>query len=82
MSTVTVSAGRARNSSHVQLFGSLPPAIENVQSASGVCGVGPADSTGKSSVTYWPGGTRPAGAGRRLPWKPREIWLMSVTTSP
>jgi hypothetical protein len=38
---------------------SVSPArrIENDQLSSGVCGVGPADSTGKSVVTYWPGGT-------------------------
>ena len=34
------------------------PTIENVHSSSGVCGVGPAERTGKSSVRYWPGGTR------------------------
>src|SRR5215510_9576481 len=78
MSVVSVSAGRARNCSHVQLFGSRPPSIENVHLDSGVCGVGPADSTGKSAVTYWPGGTRPAGASTRLRWKPRETGLMSA----
>ena len=36
-----------------------------VHSSSGVCGVGPAESTGKSSVTYWPGGTRSRGASLR-----------------
>ncbi len=73
MSVVMSSVGSARNSSQVQLFGSLPPWIENVQFDSGVCGVGPADRTGKSSVTSWPGGPRPSGAARRLPWKPREM---------
>src|SRR5207244_12560541 len=35
---------------------------------------GPAESTGKSSVTYWPGGTRDGSASsRRRPRKPREI---------
>ena len=34
------------------------PWIVKLHSSSGVCGVGPADSTGKSTVTYWPGGTR------------------------
>jgi hypothetical protein len=42
-------------------------------SGRGVCGVGPADRTGKSLVTYWPGGTRPAGASCRRPRKPREM---------
>jgi hypothetical protein len=49
----------------------------NVQSASAVCGVGSAESTGKPSVTYWPGGTRsldPDVALRR-PLKPRETGL-------
>ena len=56
---VTFSLGSARNSSHVQLFGSSPPpSTVNAHSASGVCGVGPAESTGKSSVRYCPGGTR------------------------
>src|SRR5215470_11975804 len=42
------------------------------QRSSGVCGVGPADKTGKSLVTYCPGGTRPGGAPSRRPLKPRE----------
>jgi hypothetical protein len=62
MSTVTVSLGSAWNSCHVHEAGELPPSIVNVQLPSGVCGVGPADRTGKSCVTYWPGGTRPAGS--------------------
>src|SRR6266545_5376927 len=73
MSTVKVSLGRARNSSHDHVTGSPAPSIVNVHSSSGVCGVGPAESTGKSSVTYCPGGTRPSGPplrGRAL--KPRE----------
>jgi hypothetical protein len=53
MSRVTSSSGTARNSRHVQDFLVSPPCvIENVQSSSGVCGVGPADSTGKPSVRY------------------------------
>jgi hypothetical protein len=53
MSTVTVSAGSAWNSAQVQDFSVSPPRrIANVQSGSGVCGVGPADSTGKSRVRY------------------------------
>src|SRR5689334_9883237 len=78
MSLVSVSVGRARNSSHVQLFGSRPPEMENDHLDSGVCGVGPADRTGKSRVTYCPGGTRSAGAASRLRWKPRETGLMPV----
>src|ERR671933_2829724 len=72
MSRVTVSLGRARNCFHVQLTGSEPPRIENVHSSSGVCGVGPAERTGKSSVRYCPGGTRSEGPSRRRPLNPRE----------
>ena len=64
MSFVTVSLGSARNSSQLQRSGSsTSPSIEKLQLSSGRCGVGPAESTGKSEVTYWPGGTRPASAG-------------------
>src|SRR5580700_6050881 len=79
MSTVIFSAGSAWNSVQVQLTGDWPPSTENVHLASGVCCVGPADRTGKSCVTYWPGGTRPAGSAsswRR--WKPREIGLIAA----
>ena len=56
---MTVSAGSSRNSSHVQEAGwSTAPSIVKLHSGSGVWGVGPADRTGKSRVTYWPGGTR------------------------
>jgi hypothetical protein len=52
MSAVMVSAGSARNSGQVQDFFVWPPWVtENVQSSDGVRGVGPADRTGKSSVT-------------------------------
>src|SRR6266511_3340582 len=45
-----------------------------VQRSSGVRGVGPAESTGKSRVRYWPGGTRFATSdSRRLPTNPREM---------
>src|SRR6478672_7478827 len=45
-----------------------------LQSSSRVRGVGPADSTGKSSTTYWPGGTREGSTLRRgRPLKPREM---------
>ena len=59
MSTVNVSAGSARSSSHVHERGSsTAPRMVNVHRSSEVWGVGPADRTGKSCVTYWPGGTR------------------------
>src|SRR4249919_3192445 len=75
MSTVTVSLGSDRKSSQVHDLGSsTAPWIVKLHSASGVCGVGPAESTGKSSVTYCPGGTRDGSAcERRRPRKPREI---------
>src|SRR5438874_5172502 len=75
MSTVTVSLRSARSSSHVQATGSsTAPRIVKLHDSRGRCGVGPAESTGKSSVTYWPGGTRAGSASARLrPRKPREI---------
>src|SRR5215472_16815473 len=74
ISTVISSLGSARNSSHVQLRGSLTsPLMVKFHRSGGVCGVGPADSTGKSLVTYCPGGTRPGGAPSRRPLKPRDI---------
>ena len=49
MSTVGVSAGRSRNSSHVQRAATDPVSstIVKSHSSSGVNGVGPADNTGK-----------------------------------
>jgi len=53
MSTVTDSEGSAVNSSHGHDTGSsTAPLIVKLHSSSGVRGVGPADSTGKSRVTY------------------------------
>src|SRR3954447_7833639 len=51
MSTVTVSLGSARSCFHVQVapWPTAPP-TEKLHSAGGVCGVGPADRTGKSVV--------------------------------
>src|SRR6058998_2965411 len=80
MSTVIVSLGKARNSSQVQrCSSSTSPTIVKSHSSSGVCGVGPAESTGKSSVTYWPGGTRSRGASSRLrPLNPLEMIGMAT----
>ena len=51
-----------------------------LHSSSGVCGVGPAERTGKSSVRYWPGGMRPpSSSASRRPWKPR---VMKATAEP
>src|SRR5438067_182870 len=75
MSFVTVSLGRAWNSCQLHDTGSsTAPWIVKLHQSSGWCGVGPAESTGKSSVTYCPGGTRASSTPSRLfPWKPREI---------
>jgi hypothetical protein len=83
MSRVMVSVGRWRNSSQVHRLGpSISPTIENVQAASEVRGVGPADSTGKSRSRYWPGGRRPCVAcSERRPRKPREMMVIIEDTS-
>src|SRR5437879_12692248 len=75
MSFVSVSDGKARSSFHVQRLGSsIWPSMEKVHWSAFTRGVGPAESTGKSVTTYWPGGTRELeGAARRLPRKPREM---------
>src|SRR5260370_27370707 len=75
MSTVGVSWGRASSSCQVERFGSFPiPPIEKSHRSRGVCGVGPAESTGKPRSRYCPGGSRPAtSSGWRRPWKAREI---------
>src|SRR5215831_60221 len=74
MSRVISSLGRARNSSQLQPRGSSnSPMIEKSHSSSDVCGVGPAERTGKSRVTYWPGGTRAGStSAARRPWNPRD----------
>ena len=79
MSTVNVSCGSAMNSSQVQVERIVDLAVDpEVQSSVSVRGVGPADSTGKSSTTYWPGGTRDVSTSRRgRPRKPRETKAMA-----
>src|SRR4051794_36539628 len=79
MSTVNVSWGSAMSSSQVQAGGSsTSPSMRKLQSAVSVRGVGPAESTGKSSTTYWPGGTRVGSTSRRRrPRKPRETKAMA-----
>src|SRR5512142_2538333 len=68
MSTVGVSCGSACSSYHDHRFEwPLPSLIVKSHVVSDVRGVGPADNTGKSRVSYCPGGSRPGGAsGRRL----------------
>src|SRR5216684_2707131 len=74
MSTVGVSWGRASNSCQVQRFGSFTcPSIEKSHRSRGVCGVGPAESTGKPRSRYCPGGSLPlVSLGWRRPRNPRE----------
>src|SRR4029079_17725596 len=71
------------NSSHVQRA-VLPATLVSVRShlSSGLRGVGPAERTGKSRVSYWPGGRREALSldGRR-PRKPRETGDMNSFSS-
>src|SRR3712207_4169684 len=83
MSSVISSDGSARNSSHVHLLGSsTSPTTEKSHSESGVRGVGPAESTGKPDVSYWPGGRRSSPSVRlRRPRKPREK-KPSLTSQP
>src|SRR5919201_4981100 len=74
MSMVGVSRGSAWNSSHDQRTERpLEPRIVKSHVASGVRGVGPAERTGKSRVSYCPGGRRPGGADSRRLWKPRAM---------
>src|ERR1044072_5905063 len=72
-STVKVSVGKSRNdfqSHRRRTF--VPSSITNSHWSSGMCGVGPADKTGKSVVRYCPGGSFTSAALRR-PEKPREM---------
>src|SRR5688572_33510933 len=74
MSAVTGSRGSALNSSHVHRT-VRPPGPWRVKSHVWIetRGVGPAESTGKSRVSYWPGGSRSAVApDRGRPRNPRE----------
>src|SRR3954447_24989109 len=82
MSTVTVSEGSAVNSAHGHdKRSSTAPLIEKLHSSSGVCGVGPAESTGKLPTTCCPGGTRAGSTSTRRPRKPREINDIGVPPS-
>src|ERR1700722_15981 len=61
MSTVTSWLGRTRNSAQLHVLRWPSRVTEKLQLSRAVCGVGPADRTGKSLVTYWPGGAPPPG---------------------
>jgi len=54
--------------------------MEKFQDVREVCGVGPADSTGKPRSSYWPGGRRVGACGRR-PLKPRAMKGLSLVSS-
>src|SRR5918995_6193509 len=74
MSAVTGSRGSAWNSSQVHRA-VRPPGSRSVKShvPGETRGVGPAESTGKSRVSYWPGGSRSAATvDRGRPRNPRE----------
>src|SRR5919112_3092827 len=74
MSFVISSEGNCLNSSHVHLVGSsISPTMEKSHSSSGVWGVGPAESTGKPSSRYCPGGSAVSWLLLRRPKKPREM---------
>src|SRR5262249_20941040 len=80
-STVKVSVGKSRNDfqSHLpRTF--VPSSITNSHWSSGMCGVGPADKTGKSVVRYCPGGSFTSAALRR-PEKPREIIPIYISSA-
>src|SRR5215217_8721902 len=78
MSRVILVCGRAFNSAQVQRFTGRGPTLSvKDQSPSETRGVGPAERTGKPSVSDCPGGIRSAssGAGRR-PVKPLVAMIM------
>src|SRR4051812_12269087 len=75
MSVLMATCGSAWNSSQLHpATGPSAPRSTKSQLASGGRGVGPAESTGKSGVSYWPGGSRPAvDNGCRRPRNAREM---------
>src|SRR5438552_16888465 len=75
-STGKVSVGKSRNDfQSYRRITFVPSSITNSHWSSGMCGVGPADKTGKSVVRYCPGGSL-ASAELRRPKTPREIILI------
>src|SRR5262245_30699305 len=83
LSTRISSLGRARNESQDQLASGSPASlsIANVHCSRGVYGVGPAESTGKSSERYCPGGSRESSRSfARLPLNPRETYAIGGTS--
>jgi len=79
ISTVIVSVGNSRNDLQLQLRKTfLPSSMVSSHRSREMCGVGPADKTGKSGVRYCPGGNF-ASVVLRLPENPREIIDMFFT---
>jgi len=79
-STVTFSVGSSRNDFQFHRRKTFDPSsIVNSHFSSAMCGVGPAERTGKSVVRYCPGGSF-ASVTARLPKKPRE--MVPIRTSP
>jgi hypothetical protein len=73
--TVTCSLGRLRKLSQTQRrCSSVSLVTTSSQSSSAILGVGPADRTGKSSTSYWPGGS--STLERRRPVNPRDSVLI------
>src|ERR671911_3171149 len=82
MSLVISSEGSWLNSSQVHLLGSsTSPTMEKSHSSIGVRGVGPAESTGKPSSRYCPGGSAVSWVLRR-PKKPLEKNPSVITFPP
>src|SRR5215217_2813862 len=82
MSFVISSEGSWLNSSQVHLLGSsISPPMEKSHSSIGVRGVGPAESTGKPSSSYCPGGSAVSWVLRR-PKKPLEKNPSVITFPP
>src|SRR6266702_6743138 len=84
MSTVGVSCGRASSSCQVHRFASFTfPSIEKSHRSRGVCGVGPAERTGKPRSRYCPGGILVL---RSLFWRrprnPREMNPSFISSPP
>src|SRR5450755_31669 len=75
--------GSALNSSQFQLaIGRGPSLIVNLQLARSTRGVGPLARTGKSSVRYWPGGSRRATSSLgRCPENPRVAIVLPLWCS-
>src|SRR5438067_896551 len=79
-STVTFSVGSSRNDFQFHCRKTfVPSSTVNSHFSSGMCGVGPAERTGKAVVRYCPGGSFTSSAAR-LPKKPRE--MVPIRTSP